>query len=107
MKQERVVELIKAIEKRFQTTMIGSLARIEDHFGFIWGHDKEMISIEQSDNRNVWQDLREDILDHCNYQMRSTLTDLRKFLQEENKDQVKLTKSCKIDTQLSNSNQGE
>lgn len=107
MKPERVIALISAIEKRFQTTMIGSLARIEDHFGFIWGHDKEMISIEQSDNRNVWQDLREDILDHCNYQMRSALTDLRKFLQEENKDQFKLTKSFKSQTQLNNINQGE
>lgn len=97
MRPDKIVQLSLLLEKRFQTTMIGSLARIEDYLGFVWGHDKEMISIEQSDNRQIWQDLREDILDHCNYQMRAALTDLRKAVETDDHKQVKYTQSYKID----------
>ena len=45
MTQEDIEDLIYAIEKRFQTTTIGSLARIENYLGFTWGHNKDMISI--------------------------------------------------------------
>lgn len=96
MTHEDIQDLVSVIEKRFQTTMIGSLARIEDYLGFVWGHNKDMISIEQSDNRQVWQDLREDILDHCNYQMRAALTDLRKFIQNENKSKIVFTETHKF-----------
>jgi hypothetical protein len=96
MTQEQIEELIHSIEKRFQTTTIGSLARIEDYLGFTWGHNKDMISIEQSDNRQIWQDLRDDILDHGNYQMRAALTDLRKFIQAENKSKIVFTESYKV-----------
>jgi hypothetical protein len=80
MDSDSIQTLINIIEKRFQTSTIGSLARVEKHLGFVWGHDKEMISIAESDNRNSWLDLREDLLDHGNYQMRATLTDIRKLL---------------------------
>jgi hypothetical protein len=93
MKQTDIENIAFSIEKRFQTTMIGSLARVEDHLGFIWGHNQDMISIEQSDNRQIWQDLREDILDHCNYQMRGALSDLRKFIQQENKSKIAFTEN--------------
>lgn len=82
MDSESIQALISIIEKRFQTSTIGSLARVEKHLGFVWGHDKELISISESDNRNSWLDLREDILDHGNYQMRAALTDIRKLLQD-------------------------
>ena len=101
MTQEDIEDLIYAIEKRFQTTTIGSLARIENYLGFTWGHNKDMISIEQSDNRQVWQDLREDILDHGNYQMRAALTDLRKFIQDQNKSKVVFTESYNFKCQNS------
>jgi len=104
MKAQRIEQLTSSIEKRFQTTMIGSLARVEDYFGFVWGHNKDMISIEQSDNRNVWQDLRDDILDHCNYQMRAALNDIRKFIQEDSKDAVSFKASY---SSKSLQNQGE
>lgn len=93
MNQYELDKLIVSIEKKFQTTTIGSLARIENYFGFLWGHNEDMITIEQSDNRQIWQDLRDDILDHGNYQMRAALTDLRKFIQEENKSKIVFTES--------------
>jgi len=83
MREDNIENLFFMIEKRFQTTMIGSLARVENYFGFLWGHNKDMISIEQSDNRQIWQDLREDILDHCNHQLRGALVDIKKILKKE------------------------
>lgn len=74
------IDIVNSIQKKFQTSMIGSLARIEDYLGFMWGHDKDLISIEQSDNRQIWNELREEILDYSNYQMRSALNDLKKFV---------------------------
>ena len=96
MKIEHIEALIDSIERRFKTTIIGSLARVEDHLGFVWGHDQDMISIDQSDNRQIWQDLREDILDHGNYQLRATLTDIRKFIQDYNKSTVAFTEEYKM-----------
>lgn len=74
------IDIVYSIQKKFQTSMIGSLARIEDYLGFMWGHNKDLISIEQSDNRQIWNELREEILDYSNYQMRSALNDLKKFV---------------------------
>ena len=34
-------EIIHSLEKRFQTTIIGSLSRIEESFGFLWDNDQE------------------------------------------------------------------
>lgn len=73
-------EIIRDIQKRFQTSMIGSLARIENYFGFMWGHDKEVPNAKEDANRDVWEDLRTEILNHCNYQMRLALDDLRDHL---------------------------
>lgn len=92
MDSDSIQALISIIEKRFQTSTIGSLARIEKYLGFVWGHDKEFISITESDNRNIWLDLREDILDHGNHQMRAALTDIRKLLRDtlDNKNTFKV-----------------
>lgn len=81
-KNNKQIDIIDSIQKRFQTAMIGSLARIEDYLGFVWGHNQDMISIEQADNRQLWQDLRDDILDHNNYQMRAALNDVKKFIEQ-------------------------
>lgn len=84
-------DIASSIQKRFQTSMIGSLARIEDYFGFMWGHNKELISIEESDNRQIWNELREEILDYSNYQMRCALTDLKHFIADLPEDSAKFT----------------
>jgi hypothetical protein len=34
--------LLNNIEKKFNTTIIGSLAAIEESFGFLWGHGKRV-----------------------------------------------------------------
>ena len=72
--------IIHGLKKRFQTSMIGSLARIEDYFGFMWGLDKDQLSPAEQHNQQLWEELRTEILNHCNYQMRSALDEIEEFL---------------------------
>lgn len=76
------VDIVSNIQKRFQTAMIGSLARMEDYFGFLWGHDEDEDNLtnKQLENSELWEELREEILDHSNYQMRCALNDLKNYL---------------------------
>lgn len=62
------------IEKRMKTIMIGSLARFEENFDYLWN---------QSSNVNdrkyfleLWQKTREDILDYGNNQIRLAKKDI-------------------------------
>lgn len=82
MKKRKNIDIVNNIQKRFQTAMIGSLARVEDYFGFVWGHDEneEDLTRKQLENSELWEELREEILDHSNYQMRCALNDLKNFL---------------------------
>jgi hypothetical protein len=75
--------IVKNLKKRFQTSMIGSIARIEDYFGFLWGIDKDKISHIEEQNKNLWEELRTEILNHCNYQMRLALDELEEFLEKQ------------------------
>lgn len=74
------INLYKQIQKRFQTSMIGSLARVEEYFGFLWGHNKNHLSNKEHANRELWEELRTEILNHCNYQMREALEDIKEYL---------------------------
>lgn len=75
------INLYKQIQKRFQTSMIGSLARIEDFLGFVWGHGKTKLTDREYENRELWEELRTEILNHCNYQMREALEDIKEYLE--------------------------
>jgi hypothetical protein len=74
------MNLYKQIQKRFQTSMIGSIARIEEIFGFLWGYGKKHLSNKEYENKELWEELRTEILNHCNYQMREALEDIKEYL---------------------------
>ena len=46
--------LLNNISKKFNTTTIGSLAIIEDNFGFLWGHG--LPYNELSENQKDWRE---------------------------------------------------
>lgn len=70
-------KLIKDIEKRCTTLMIGSLARFEDNFAYLW-EDGNNEKFEQ-----LWEDTRHEILNFGNHQIRSIVEDLfRHFLNQ-------------------------
>ena len=71
-------ELMKSIEKRIQTTMIGALARFEESFGHLWNTPED--SGEAEKYWDIWENTRNQILNNGNNQLRSALEDLGNFL---------------------------
>lgn len=68
------------MEKRIQTTMIGALARIEKTFGDLWGQNKEGNLTEEEENfADMWDYLRNDILNYGNNQIRQVKEDFHKY----------------------------
>ena len=65
--------LFKASKKKIQTTMIGALSTIEEHFGFLWGFElpEDQLTPEQKHVKSIFEDIRAKILDRVNTQIRS------------------------------------
>ena len=77
---EESKELLK---KRFQTTMIGALYEFEKTFGYLWGHNKnpDFLTDTEDDFRYRWENVRNQILNNGNSQLRKCLFDLEKISQ--------------------------
>ena len=71
--------LISNIEKKFKTTMIGSLARFEEEFGFLWGLGNDKRTPEQQEWYEKWQYVRTEILNNGNNQLRACLDELAQY----------------------------
>jgi len=77
--EECVQRAIKALE----TTMIGSLSKFENVFGYLWAHYKDnadQLTEQEAYFDNMWQDVRNNILNHGNKQKRLLEEDLTKIL---------------------------
>ena len=88
----------KIIRKKIETTMIGSLARFEEAFGHLWGHNKEHISQEEERFLYIWEQVRESILDHGNTQIRKAISELKGL----NSSHVKYSYYYKFNTRSQN-----
>jgi len=73
-------QIMDQIEKRFKTIMIGSLARFEKEFGYLWNNEEEPNTKQEVYFREKWEELRNDLLDHGNNQIRHGLQDLGRYL---------------------------
>ena len=73
--------LTNNIEKKFRTAMIGTLARCEEQLGFLWGHGQDIQTLDknQQEFRVVWENLRTDILNHCNNQLRAAIEEISEY----------------------------
>ena len=73
--------LFNNIEKKFNTTIIGSLAIFEEQFGQMWGHglNYEELTEEQKELRKVWKDTRTRILDTGNSNLRAAQNELSQY----------------------------
>lgn len=68
--------LLNNVYKKFQTTMIGALARFEENFGYLWDNDsKEAERFEQ-----IWEETRNSILNNGNRQARSAINEILNHL---------------------------
>lgn len=68
-------DMLKKIETRFKTTMIGSLAKFEEYFGQLWEEDnKNRLEYEE-----LWEQTRDSILNNGNNQLRLALDELAAY----------------------------
>ena len=58
--------LLNNLEKKFNTTIIGSLAVFEEEFGHLWGHGlpNDQLTEEQKELKRLWKRARVKILDN-------------------------------------------
>lgn len=69
------------LTKRFQTTMIGALFEFEKTFGHLWGQfkpDDQPLSAQEEYFQEKWDQVRNQILNNGNNQLRKALVDLEK-----------------------------
>lgn len=59
-------DLLDKGQKSINTTMIGALNDLEKIMGHLWGHQTKNLSLEQQRNKELWEQVRESILDRGN-----------------------------------------
>ena len=68
------------IRKKIETTMIGALSSVEEHFGFLWGQDQDgPLTEEQEIMKDLFQTVRSQILDRGNNQARNVDAELSQY----------------------------
>lgn len=63
------LRLLKQSKKKIQTTMIGAIHSIETHLGYLW--DQEIMTPEEIQMKEIFEELRSEILDRGNNQIRN------------------------------------
>jgi hypothetical protein len=73
--------LLTNLEKKFNTTIIGSLAAFEEKFGDLWGHGLAYrdLTDDQQMFRKLWQEVRTSILDAGNSNLRAAQSELAQY----------------------------
>jgi len=71
--------LSKILKKKVETTMIGALSSIEEHFGFLWQSKNGTLTQEQKIMYDAYQKIRSEILDKGNTQARNIDAELNQY----------------------------
>ena len=71
--------LSKILKKKVETTMIGALSSIEDHFSFLWTSKDGEATPEQRLMYDLFQKVRSEILDKGNTQARNVDAELSQY----------------------------
>jgi hypothetical protein len=78
-KQDSRDRLSKILKKKVETTMIGALSSLEDHFAFLWTSKDGGMSPEQKIMYDTFQKVRSEILDKGNTQSRNVDAELSQY----------------------------
>ena len=73
-------ELLRKAETTFKTIMIGSIVRVEEYFGHLWAHGKDNPTEREEEFRVLWDELRNEILNHGNFHIRKGLDDIHEIV---------------------------
>ena len=77
--EESRKRLDKIISQKLQTTFIGALSSFEKSFGFLWGLNKKPSEMtdEEKELYAIWQNVRTDVLNNGNNQLRALRNELQ------------------------------
>ena len=78
-KQDSRDRLSKILKKKVETTMIGALSSMEDHFSFLWLSKEGELSPEQRIMYEIFQKVRSESLDKGNTQCRNVDAELAQY----------------------------
>jgi len=73
------IRLKKEARKKIQTTMIGSLSSMEKFFFFFFGEDSDDLTQDQMRMRDIFEDMRTEILDKGNIQIRNMDSEIETY----------------------------
>jgi len=79
LEQRSKIRLKKDVKKKIETTMIGALASVEKYFGSLWGGDTPNPTPEQARIKEVYEELRSEILDKGNTQIRNSESEIENY----------------------------
>jgi len=71
--------LSKILRKKVETTMIGAISSIEDHFAFLWTAEDSQMTEEKKFMYELFQKVRSEILDKGNTQARNVDAELNQY----------------------------
>jgi hypothetical protein len=81
--QKRFIDrerLKKVAQQKIRTTMIGAIATLESHFGFLWSDDPSL--------KEIFDEVRSEILDKGNNQMRNFEAEISNYDVKYNKPKI-------------------
>ena len=73
--------LMTNIERKFNTSMIGSLATFEKYFGHLWGQgvDPNQLTAQELEWLEKWEMARTELLNNSNNQKRTCLDEIAQY----------------------------
>ena len=73
--------LSNIVKKKFNTTIIGSLAAFEEQFGDLWGHGLPVSDLDEDQRywRDIWMDTRAKVLDNGNSNLRAAESEISQY----------------------------
>lgn len=88
--------LLKIVSKKLTTVGVGSLKAIETKFGFLWGLDEygndsgRKLSPEEQELKQLFDELRNDIFDNFNKEIRAVEQEFEQYQMEWKRYQLTL-----------------
>ena len=73
--------LSNILNKKFDTTIIGSLAAFEERFGDLWGHGlpSDQLDEDQQYWKQLWMETRSKVLDNGNANLRAAQNEISQY----------------------------
>tara|TARA_R100000008_G_C3563739_1_gene157825 strand:- start:333 stop:698 length:366 start_codon:yes stop_codon:yes gene_type:complete len=73
--------LSNILKKKFDTTIIGSLAAFEERFGDLWGHGLPIGELDEDQRywRDLWMETRSKVLDNGNANLRAAQNEISQY----------------------------